>query len=162
MWEHPAAQANPRHPARPRPSPPSVPTRATWPAASGNWPHGRARRHSCRHRARLAPPGAGRRGAGAGHQRADAREADRSVRFISNHSSGRRGTPSPRRWRGTAPLRRLVAGPTALTDPPGVAVPVETAAQMLAACEAALPVDVAVCAAAVGDWQVVQASPRRR
>jgi phosphopantothenoylcysteine decarboxylase/phosphopantothenate--cysteine ligase len=33
-------------------------------------------------------------------------------------------------------------------------VPVETAAEMLAACEAALPVDVAVMAAAVADWRV--------
>ena len=33
-------------------------------------------------------------------------------------------------------------------------VPVETAAEMLAACLAALPVDVAVCAAAVADWRV--------
>jgi phosphopantothenoylcysteine decarboxylase/phosphopantothenate--cysteine ligase len=56
----------------------------------------------------------------------------------------------------------LVSGPTALTDPPGVrVVPVATAVQMLAACEAALPVDVAVCAAAVGDWRVVQESPQK-
>jgi phosphopantothenoylcysteine decarboxylase/phosphopantothenate--cysteine ligase len=49
----------------------------------------------------------------------------------------------------------LVAGPNNLADPSGVTVrPIETAAQMLAACEAALPADIAVCAAAVADWRV--------
>ncbi len=37
-------------------------------------------------------------------------------------------------------------------------VRVETAAEMLAACQAALPVDVAVCAAAVADWRVAAPS----
>jgi phosphopantothenoylcysteine decarboxylase/phosphopantothenate--cysteine ligase len=42
----------------------------------------------------------------------------------------------------------------ALADPAGVATRhVESAREMLAACEAALPVDVAVCAAAVADWR---------
>jgi phosphopantothenoylcysteine decarboxylase/phosphopantothenate--cysteine ligase len=49
----------------------------------------------------------------------------------------------------------LVSGPTAEPPPPGVRlVAVETAAEMLAASEAALPVDVAVMAAAVSDWRV--------
>ena len=53
----------------------------------------------------------------------------------------------------------LVSGPVAVPDPPGVAVRhVETAAQMLAACQAALPADVAVCAAAVADWRVAHAA----
>jgi phosphopantothenoylcysteine decarboxylase/phosphopantothenate--cysteine ligase len=53
----------------------------------------------------------------------------------------------------------LVSGPVTLPDPPGIAVKhVETAAEMLAACEAALPVDVAVFAAAVADWRVAEAS----
>jgi phosphopantothenoylcysteine decarboxylase/phosphopantothenate--cysteine ligase len=37
-------------------------------------------------------------------------------------------------------------------------VPVETAAEMLAACEHALPVDVAVMAAAVADWRIESAA----
>jgi phosphopantothenoylcysteine decarboxylase/phosphopantothenate--cysteine ligase len=49
---------------------------------------------------------------------------------------------------------RLVSGPTALADPPGVkVVRVESALEMLGACEAALPVDAAVCVAAVADWR---------
>ena len=48
----------------------------------------------------------------------------------------------------------LVTGPTREIDPPGVAViHVETAQQMLDACQTALPADVAVCAAAVSDWR---------
>src|SRR5690606_37460505 len=42
-------------------------------------------------------------------------------------------------------------------DPPGArVVRVTTAAQMLAACEAALPADVAICAAAVADWRAAE------
>src|SRR5690606_3744251 len=48
----------------------------------------------------------------------------------------------------------LVSGPTALSAPAGVSrVEVETAREMLAACEAALPADIAVCVAAVADWR---------
>jgi len=90
------------------------------------------------------------------------REPIDPVRFISNHSSGRQGHAIAEALARHGASTTLVAGPTALADPPGIrTVPVETAAQMLAACEAALPVDVAVCAAAVGDWRVVQASPQK-
>jgi phosphopantothenoylcysteine decarboxylase/phosphopantothenate--cysteine ligase len=48
----------------------------------------------------------------------------------------------------------------ALADPPGVAtVHVESAREMLEACQRALPADVAVCAAAVADWRA--ANPAR-
>ncbi|HMO43112.1 MAG TPA: phosphopantothenoylcysteine decarboxylase, partial [Phenylobacterium sp.] len=51
----------------------------------------------------------------------------------------------------------LVSGPTALRAPAGVRrVHVETARQMLAACQAALPADLAVCVAAVADWRPAQ------
>ena len=52
----------------------------------------------------------------------------------------------------------LVTGPTAQALPAGATVHrVETAAEMLAACQAALPADAAVCAAAVADWHVAPA-----
>lgn len=90
------------------------------------------------------------------------REPIDPVRYISNHSSGRQGHAIASALARLGAVTTLVSGPTALADPPGVrVVPVETAVQMLAACEAALPVDVAVCAAAVGDWHVVQASPQK-
>jgi len=49
---------------------------------------------------------------------------------------------------------RLVSGPVGVGDPPGVAVTrIETAAEMLAACQASLPADAAICDAAVADWR---------
>ncbi len=49
----------------------------------------------------------------------------------------------------------MIAGPTHEPDPAGVAlVRIESANEMLAAVERLLPVDVAVCAAAVADWRV--------
>jgi phosphopantothenoylcysteine decarboxylase/phosphopantothenate--cysteine ligase len=54
----------------------------------------------------------------------------------------------------------LVSGPTQLPDPPGVTtVRIESAEEMLAACNHALPVDVAICAAAVADWKVAERAP---
>ena len=55
----------------------------------------------------------------------------------------------------------LVSGPTNEPDPPGVkVVHIETARQMLAACEAALPADIAVAAAAVADWRAEAAGSK--
>ncbi len=90
------------------------------------------------------------------------REPIDPVRFISNHSSGRQGHAIAAALARSGATTTLVSGPTALADPPGVhVVAVETAVQMLAACEAALPVDVAVCAAAVADWRVLQPSGQK-
>ena len=55
-----------------------------------------------------------------------------------------------------------MTGPVALADPPGLeTVHVESARDMLAACEAALPADIAVCAAAVSDWRAERAADRK-
>ena len=90
------------------------------------------------------------------------REAIDPVRFISNRSSGRQGHAIAEALARLGAATTMVSGPTALADPPGVrVVGVETAREMLAACEAALPVDVAVCAAAVADWGVVQPSQQK-
>lgn len=79
------------------------------------------------------------------------------VRFIANRSSGRQGHAIAAALHDLGAATTLVSGPTSLPDPPGVRVlAVETAREMLAACEAALPVDVAVCAAAVCDWRVAR------
>ncbi len=81
------------------------------------------------------------------------------VRYLANRSSGRQGHAIAAALAGLGARVTLVSGPVALADPPGVAVRrVETAEQMLAACTAALPADVAVCAAAVADWRVAEAS----
>jgi phosphopantothenoylcysteine decarboxylase/phosphopantothenate--cysteine ligase len=77
------------------------------------------------------------------------------VRYIANHSSGKQGHAIAAALASLGAETVLVSGPTAEPDPPGVKiVRVGTAREMLAACEAALPVDVAVCAAAVADWRV--------
>ena len=79
------------------------------------------------------------------------------VRYMANRSSGRQGHAIAAALAALGARVTLVSGPVALADPKGVSVHrVETAREMLAACEAALPADVAICAAAVADWRVVQ------
>jgi phosphopantothenoylcysteine decarboxylase/phosphopantothenate--cysteine ligase len=83
------------------------------------------------------------------------REPIDPVRYLSNHSSGKQGHAIAAALAGLGANTVLVSGPTQEPTPFGVRlVAVETAAEMLAACEAALPVDVAVMAAAVADWRV--------
>jgi phosphopantothenoylcysteine decarboxylase / phosphopantothenate---cysteine ligase len=85
------------------------------------------------------------------------REAIDPVRYISNHSSGKQGHAIAAALARLGADVTLVSGPVAVADPPGVRmVRVESADQMLAACLAAGPIDVAVCAAAVADWKAAQ------
>lgn len=75
------------------------------------------------------------------------------VRFIGNRSSGKQGYAIANALYEAGASVTLVSGPTALPAPAGLqTIRVETAQQMLEACEKALPTDIAVCAAAVGDW----------
>ena len=77
------------------------------------------------------------------------------VRFISNRSSGKQGHAIAAALARQGAITKLVSGPTNQPDPAGVEVEhIETAQEMLNACEAALPVDIAVCAAAVSDWHI--------
>ena len=83
------------------------------------------------------------------------REPIDPVRYISNHSSGKQGHAIAAALAALGADTVLVSGPTQEPSPAGVKlVLVETAAEMLAACEAALPVDISVMAAAVADWRV--------
>ncbi len=76
------------------------------------------------------------------------------VRYIANRSSGKQGHAIASALARLGADTRLVTGPTSEPDPPGVTVShVVTARDMLAACEDALPADIAVCAAAVADWR---------
>jgi phosphopantothenoylcysteine decarboxylase/phosphopantothenate--cysteine ligase len=76
------------------------------------------------------------------------------VRYIANRSSGKQGHAIAAAMARMGAETTLVTGPTREIDPPGVAViHVETAQQMLDACQTSLPADVAVCAAAVSDWR---------
>lgn len=84
------------------------------------------------------------------------------VRFIGNRSSGRQGHAIAEALARLGADCVLVTGPTALPDPPGVhTVHVETARDMLQACEAALPADIAVCAAAVADWRATREATQK-
>lgn len=77
------------------------------------------------------------------------------VRYLANRSSGKQGYAIAQAVARLGAETVLVSGPTNLPNPPGVSVTrVETAREMLAACEAALPADIAICAAAVADWRV--------
>ena len=81
------------------------------------------------------------------------------VRFIANRSSGAQGTAIAAALRDLGARVTFVTGPAVVPAPEGVnVVRVETAAQMLAAVEAAMPADAAVFAAAVADWRVANAS----
>lgn len=81
------------------------------------------------------------------------------VRVIANRSSGRQGFAIAAAAAAAGARVTLVAGPVALPTPGGVArIDVETAEEMLAAVEAALPADAAILVAAVADWKV-EASP---
>ena len=81
------------------------------------------------------------------------------VRYIANRSSGRQGHAIAAALAGLGARVTLVSGPVTVPDPAGVSVVrVETAREMLDACQRALPADAAVFAAAVADWRVANAS----
>ncbi|MGE7414569.1 bifunctional phosphopantothenoylcysteine decarboxylase/phosphopantothenate--cysteine ligase CoaBC [Methylobacterium tarhaniae] len=76
------------------------------------------------------------------------------VRYLANRSSGKQGHAIAAAAASAGARVTLVSGPVTLPDPPGVTVVrIETAREMLAAVEAALPADIAVFAAAVADWR---------
>jgi len=82
-------------------------------------------------------------------------EAIDPVRFIGNRSSGKQGHAIARALGALGCQTTLISGPTQQPDPAGVSVVhIESAQEMLSACVAALPADIAVCAAAVSDWRV--------
>jgi len=81
------------------------------------------------------------------------------VRYLANRSSGRQGHSIAAALAVLGARVTLVSGPVSIPDPAGVTMRrVESAAQMLAACQAALPADAAVFAAAVADWRVANTS----
>ena len=84
------------------------------------------------------------------------------VRYIANRSSGKQGHALARAAKDMGAKVTLISGPTNLADMPGVTtIKVETAADMLDAALAALPVDVAICAAAVADWRVANQAAQK-
>ena len=86
------------------------------------------------------------------------REAIDPVRYISNHSSGKQGYAIAEAAVALGAETVLISGPVNLPAPPGSrVVAVTSAADMLKACEAEMPCDIAIFAAAVADWRVAAA-----
>ncbi len=81
------------------------------------------------------------------------------VRYLANRSSGAQGSAIAAALHELGAEVVLVTGPATAPLPAGPQiVQVETAREMLAAVESALPADGAVFVAAVADWRVVSAS----
>jgi len=77
------------------------------------------------------------------------------VRYIANRSSGAQGTAIAEALRDLGARVSFVTGPADVASPLGVEIHrVQTAVEMLQAVQSILPVDVAVCAAAVADWRM--------
>jgi phosphopantothenoylcysteine decarboxylase/phosphopantothenate--cysteine ligase len=84
------------------------------------------------------------------------------VRYIANRSSGKQGAAIAAQAAALGAHVTLISGPSAVPPPAGVhVVNVETAREMLEATRAALPVDIAIFAAAVADWRVAQQSSEK-
>ena len=112
--------------------------------------------------AALAPPSKRLAGLHALVTAGPTREPLDPVRYISNHSSGKQGYAIASALAAEGARVTLVSGPVALKAPDGVTfVCVETAREMLKACEEALPADVFVSVAAVADWRPVKAAPKK-
>ncbi len=83
------------------------------------------------------------------------------VRYIANRSSGKQGFAIAGALAALGARVTLVAGPVTLPTPAGVTrIDVETAREMAAAVDAALPADAAIMVAAVADWQVEPAAQK--
>lgn len=84
------------------------------------------------------------------------------VRYIANRSSGRQGFAIAQAAAELGAEVMLVAGPVHLATPPGVIrIDVESAREMLAGVEKALPADVAIMVAAVADWRAADATEQK-
>lgn len=80
------------------------------------------------------------------------------VRYLANRSSGKQGFAIAGALAAIGARVTLIAGPVTLPTPAGVdRIDVETALEMAAAVDAALPADAAVMVAAVADWRVAPA-----
>lgn len=90
------------------------------------------------------------------------REPIDPVRYLSNHSSGKQGYAIAGALADLGADVTLVSGPVGISAPLNVSlVKVETAREMLGACEAALPSDIFVSVAAVADWRPEAAATRK-
>ncbi len=163
MWEHPATR---RNIARLRSDGVSVMEPDVGAMACGEFGPGRLpeiERIVADIEAKLRPSANGRlTGLHALVTAGPTREPLDPVRYLSNHSSGLQGYAIAAALAAEGARVTLVSGPVLLPAPEGVdRVTVETAREMLKACEAALPADVFVSVAAVADWRPVRPSNQK-
>lgn len=86
-------------------------------------------------------------------------EAIDPVRYIANRSSGKQGFAIAAAAAQAGAEVTLIAGPVNLPTPAGVVrIDVESAREMAAEVERALPADAAIMVAAVADWRAADAS----
>ena len=84
------------------------------------------------------------------------------VRYIANRSSGKQGYALAEVASALGADVTLISGPTKLPVPSGIRfIEVETAREMRDATLANLPVDIAICAAAVADWRVKKSAGQK-
>ena len=90
------------------------------------------------------------------------REMIDPVRYISNESSGKQGHAIAKAIFELGAKTTLISGPTSIPDPIGLTIiKVNSAIEMSDVCESLLPTDIAVCAAAVGDYKISNTSPEK-
>jgi phosphopantothenoylcysteine decarboxylase/phosphopantothenate--cysteine ligase len=84
------------------------------------------------------------------------------IRFISNRSSGKQGHALAKAAAQAGAKVTLVSGPVDIPDPDNVnVIHVETAEDMAKAVSNALPADIGIFAAAVGDWRIKKQSNQK-
>ena len=84
------------------------------------------------------------------------------VRYLSNGSSGKQGYAITEALLQKGAEVTLITGPSPLSPPRGAQViRIHTAEEMWKATEAHLPVDLAICTAAVADWRPEKISPQK-
>lgn len=84
------------------------------------------------------------------------------VRYLSNTSSGKQGYAIAEALLQSGADVTLISGPTALPSPTeATLIPVQTAEEMWKATVNQLPVDLAICTAAVVDWRLDSIAPHK-
>jgi phosphopantothenoylcysteine decarboxylase/phosphopantothenate--cysteine ligase len=132
----------------------------------GRLPEPAAIWQAARERLASVPPGAESSGPLAGRHvlvtAGPTHEPIDPVRYIANRSSGKQGYAIAGALAELGARVTLVSGPVGLATPPGVRrIDVESAREMAAAVEAALPADAAIMVAAVADWRAEAASGQK-
>ncbi len=90
------------------------------------------------------------------------REAIDPVRFLSNRSSGKQGYAIADALAKLGAKVHLISGASDIAPPKGIETEqVETAEQMLTACEQTLPCHIGIFTAAISDWRIAKKAAQK-